>query len=588
MRRSVTAFSLLLVVLAGVFSGPTAATAADPVTEWGYLQVRDGAKLRYTVTRPGGTDRYPVALIFSVYTDGVGATEFPAAETATLGGALLDAGYAVLGVNMRGTGCSGGQWDLFQPALDGYDVVEWAAAQTWSTGDVGMFGFSAPGISQLLTAATRPPHLRAISPNDVSTDFYRDVANPGGITNVTFTGFWTLAARPASSPQSLVYTTALHGDPDCAATIASRPQPNDGRDFLDFATHPYDNAMWEHYSPERVLGQIDVPILTCHAWQDDQVSSHAADWPNLVDTDRTWVVYTNGSHGTCDDYPSPFETMLVDFFDEFVAGKPSGFSGRPHVQIWHESLRVDEPALNKPAWTTTHETLPVPVTPATFYLSQDSTLDSAPASLPGTDFYTYPLPAPNMESNEYASSNAGWKAPPVRGGSVAFTSGLLEQDMEIFGPGSVDLWFSSTAADTDLQVTLTEIRADGAEQYLQRGWLRASHRALDASRATTLLPYHTHAATDAAPLVPEEPTYLRVELNPIGHVFRTGSRIRLRVEAPTGMTGLFGFDYLKTPATNAVHHGVTTPSKLVLGVVPGGSAAAPQPPCDTVISEPCR
>ena len=81
---------------------------------------------------------------------------------------------------------------------------------------------------------------------------------------------------------------------------------------------------------------------------------------------------------------------------------------------------------------------------------------------------------------------------------------------------------------------------------------------------------------------------VRVELNPVGHVFRSGSQLRLRIEAPTSVTGLFGFDYLRTPATNTVHTGAATPSRLVLGVVPGGVAQGPLPSCGTVLSQPCR
>src|SRR5690606_40686389 len=87
--------------------------------------------------------------------------------------------YAVMGVNMRGTGCSAGWFDYFEwrQALDGYDVVEIVARQPWADG-VGLVGKSYPGISQLFVAATQPPSLRAIVPGHVVGDFYRDVVYP--------------------------------------------------------------------------------------------------------------------------------------------------------------------------------------------------------------------------------------------------------------------------------------------------------------------------------------------------------------------------------------------------------------------------
>jgi predicted acyl esterase len=102
------------------------------------------------------------------------------------------------------------------------------------------------------------------------------------------------------------------------------------------------------------------------------------------------------------------------------------------------------------------------------------------------------------------------------------------------------------------------------------------------------LPYHTHLVQDAAALELNQPTLLRVELNPVAHTFRAGSRLRLYVEAPTGLTGLFGFNSIRTPAINTVLHDAAHPSRLVLGVLEDGRAHGSAPPCDTVLSEPCR
>jgi predicted acyl esterase len=160
--------------------------------------------------------------------------------------------------------------------------------------------------------------------------------------------------------------------------------------------------------------------------------------------------------------------------------------------------------------------------------------------------------------------------------------------VEVVGPASADLLVSSTAQDTDLQVTVTEVRPDGQEQWLQRGWLRLSHRKLDAELSTILRPYHTHRESDAAPLTPNTPVLARVEVMPFAHVFRAGSSIRLTVEAPTGVTLGHRFDYLKTPAVNTVHHDPVVGSRLVLGTIPGGRALKPLSACNTVNMEPCR
>ena len=181
-----------------------------------------------------------------------------------------------------------------------------------------------------------------------------------------------------------------------------------------------------------------------------------------------------------------------------------------------------------------------------------------------------------------------WKGQVPPGGSVAYTSPPLKRDMVLAGPASLDLWLSSTAANTDLQATVTEVRPDGRETYVQRGWLRASHRKLDPALSTALRAYQTHLRRDANPLVPGRPTHMRLEVFPFAHAFRKGSRLRVWIEAPTGHTGFWAFAPVPTPATNTVLHNSGHPSRLVVGVVPGAVAHAPLPACDTLRNQPCR
>ncbi len=116
---------------------------------------------------------------------------------------------------------------------------------------------------------------------------------------------------------------------------------------------------------------------------------------------------------------------------------------------------------------------------------------------------------------------------------VAWATQPLDEDNVVIGTGSVDLWLRSTAEDTDLEVTISELRPDGTELYVQSGWLRASHRALSPD-STELRPIPTHLEADAAPLPEGEFTEVRVELFPVAHPFRAGSRIVLSVDAPGG------------------------------------------------------
>jgi predicted acyl esterase len=160
----------------------------------------------------------------------------------------------------------------------------------------------------------------------------------------------------------------------------------------------------------------------------------------------------------------------------------------------------------------------------------------------------------------------------------------------ILGPGSVDLWLRSSGPDTDLQVTLSEVRPDGLEYYVQNGWLRASHRKLNGKRSTSLEPIPTHLEKHAQDLPAGEFSKVRVGLFASAHVFRAGSRIRISVEAPGGDRTRWNFD---TPVTNGVvvneiARTKMQPSRLVLPVVGGIQAPAALPPCPALRGQPCR
>ena len=137
-------------------------------------------------------------------------------------------------------------------------------------------------------------------------------------------------------------------------------------------------------------------------------------------------------------------------------------------------------------------------------------------------------------------------------------------------------------------MTLSEVRPNGTEVYVQSGWLRASHRELDAKASTKISPVHTDLEADARPLPAGRFSKVRVELFPFGHPFRAGSRIRITVDAPGGARPLWAFDTIAdgekvTIATDQQHR-----SRLVLPVVAGVKVPAEAPPCRSLRSQPCR
>ena len=150
---------------------------------------------------------------------------------------------------------------------------------------------------------------------------------------------------------------------------------------------------------------------------------------------------------------------------------------------------------------------------------------------------------------------------------MAYTTPKLGNDIELLGPASVDLWLKSTATDTNLQATITEVRPDGQEVYVARGWLKASQRKLD-QRAST-----HHAGADA-PRVRRRATRagrteaVRVEVFAFDYVFRAGSRIRLVIDTPS-QTGGWNFEPLPNGGVNSILHDSKHPSSIAVGTVPG-------------------
>ena len=182
-----------------------------------------------------------------------------------------------------------------------------------------------------------------------------------------------------------------------------------------------------------------------------------------------------------------------------------------------------------------------------------------------------------------------WQQNPP-GTAASFVSAPFDADTILTGSGAVDLWIRTDAADTDLEVTLSEIRPDGQELYIQSGWLRASQRAL-ADDATELRPVHTHPEADAAPLPAGEWARVNVEVFPFAHPMRAGSMLRLTVDAPGGNRAEWAFDTCRDGEQVDIAIDAEHPSSLVLGTIDPAAAGIAIPdayPTCTLRGEPCR
>ncbi len=545
--------------------------------KWGYITLPDGNKMRYSVLLPEGSGPFPVLIEYDGYASG---------STPDIGESWVKEGYAVMGLNVPGTGCSTGedQWVDESVGAAGAFAVEWAAKQPWSTGKVGMVGYSYSGYDQLWVAAQRPPSLKAIAPGKNVTDPYRDVGYPGGIMNIGFPAAWW-GGFPRTWQAAARIAAEKDGDTECAKTVAENIEKIKRPD-LDLAgwleEDRFFGARYAKKSAMYLTSKIDVPTLGTQAWQDEQVGPRMGYYEDTISPEKMWLIGSNGTHHT--DASPYIREKMKRFYAHFLKGEANGFEREPRVMLPQEmQLTGEDESSLQPTEVATFERLPVPVRPMSLWLRDGGVLgDAAPTGAEGSASYKYPVASPGA-NNPQAE---GFEATAHEDGRLSFTTAALPQALSFYGEASADLWLSATAADTDVQVTLTEVRPDGQEMFVQRGWLRASMRQLDESRSTVLRPWGDFTQAAVKPLVSGEAALMRVEIQKFAHVFRAGSSIRLTIDTPS-QTGYWAFGNLETPSTNTVWFDRTRPSKLVLGYVPYKHAEA-LPSCTLTLRQPCR
>ena len=603
---------------------------------YGYVRMRDGIELSMTVHLPGPATKgpYPTVIEYSGYTPADPKSRQPSTLIAQ------NLGYATVGVNIRGTGCSGGAFQFFEPlqSTDGYDVVEAIAAQPWvANHKVGMVGISYPGITQLFVAQLQPPHLAAIAPLSVIDDTAKGTLAPGGILNPGFAVAWGKDrqhdAQPAPNGQPWANDRIKAGDKQCLANQALHSQAPSVIGEIN-ANKYYTAAVADPLSPELFVHKINVPVYLAGAWQDEQTGGYFANlFDKFTGTKDAWFTAQNGSHTDSLD-PTIF-ARWVQFLSIFVAqqvphqdattGLVSGvvaqqafgvsaplppdpfksvtsyatarriFEEFPRIRILFENGAGAAAGAPLPRFEADLATWPPPHTSAMReYFASGGGLVANPPTTAASDSYVYdPALAQHTtitggDSNVWSQlPNFDWPAAKA-GTDVAYESPPLAHDVVVIGNASVDLWLQSSAPDTDLQATITDVRPDGNEMYVQNGWLRASARKL-APDATQFRPTHTFTQADAQNLQPNTWTEARVEMFPFAYVFHRGSRIRVIIEAPGGTRPRWTFSALPgNGSVNTVGLGGVHASSILLPVVPGVTVVGGQPPCPSLRGEPCR
>jgi uncharacterized protein len=628
-------------------------TAPDPAN-YQYLTTRDGTKLAIDVHTPGGPGPWPTLIEYSGYGY---ATPYGPPQSG-LGSYLPLLGYAVVDVNMRGTGCSGGAYTYFErlQSLDGYDVIETIAHQPWVLGHkVGMLGISYGGISQLFTAATDPPALEAIAPLSV-IDSSQTTQYPGGILNSGFALSWAeqrdrdaLPASP-SGGQPWAYQRIRAGDQTCRHNQALHGEATNLVAEIHRNAHIVP-AVANPLDPVTFVHRIKAPAFVVCQFTDEQTGGHCPDLAQrMTRTRRKWFTFTNGAH--IDSLDPDTLTRLIDFYDLYVEHiappvlspalrteigsvlyqaemRISGitlppdpvqglssyraalakFNAEPEVRVMFDNgagkgpLGDGRPGDPYPAFQAGFRSFPVPGTRAdSWYLGMRGALAAGVPKRGAADRFRWDpgaRRATDLAKPSQAESAPGgvWTASPdyrwtynPAGTAASYVTSPLRSNLVAIGAGAVHVWVKASAPSVDLQATISEVRPDGSETFVQSGWLRADERKLDASQSTLLEPVPTFEAKDVRPLPAGRYTEVTIPLYFEGHAYRRRSRIRLTISAPGGDQPIWAFAKTSPsrPATVWIGHSPTMPSRLILPIVPGVRVPTGLPPCPGLRGEPCR
>ncbi len=497
------------------------------------ITMDDGLVLRADVFRPVAEGRYPALLSYGPYGKGLAfqegyktAWEIMAQQNPdALSGSTnqyqswevvdpekwVPDGYVCVRIDSRGAGRSPGYLchNNARETRDLHLSIEWAAAQPWCSGKVGLNGISYYASNQWRAAATQPPHLAAICAWEGWNDSYRDGNRHGGIICVFRKNWQDMQVKTVQhGVGERGAKSRLTGELVCGPETLSEDELVKNREDMWSAllSRPLDDAYYRERSAD--LSKVTVPLLSAANWGGQGLHTRGNfEGYMRAGSKQKWLEAHGGSHW------APFYTdygvkLQKRFFDYFLKGVDNGWDKQPRVllQVRHPGEKFVERHENE--WPLARTTW------THFYLDpKEMRLATVPVAVEQAITYD------------------------AMGDGVTFSTPPLEQETEITGPIALKLFVSSSTADADIFAVLRVFDPAGKEVVFQgaldphtpiaQGWLRASHRKLDTKLSLPYRPYHTHDEKQL--LTPGQVYELDVEIWPTCIVVPRGYRIALTV-----------------------------------------------------------
>ncbi len=530
---------LLVPILAQLASAPI----SEAIRVEGHVAVpmRDGVKLYADVYRPRREGRFPTLITrtpYGVQRDGM--------HPAVIG--FAQRGYAVVVQDTRGRFESEGAWDPFRnEANDGYDTVEWAAAQPWSSGKIGMHGGSYLGHVQWQAASMAPPHLTAIFPALASTSLYHNTFYHGGAFKLALAYGWGVVRMPNRimnpqywhsepyAPDEWKYENIIWKLPLASIDLESSGQKV--KHFRDWIRHSSYDDYWQAISDEERFGKVKVPAHTFGGWFDLLLGGTLNGYTGLRAKGATeaahagtrmiigpWGHGATQKFGDIDFGPQAMRAifdMEMRWNDRWLKGVDNGIDKEPPVEIFFMGVNQWAKFADWPLPGTEFKPFFLGSGGHANSLRGDGVLSVESRTGAASDGFTYDPnnPVPSHGGNDccgapFPTGPRDQRVVEARSDVLVYSSEILTKPLAIAGPVKMKLSASTDARDTDFVVKLVDVYPDGYAMNLAEGILRARF----------------HGGLDRPELLEPGRAYeFEIDMRGTANVFLAGHRIRVDV-----------------------------------------------------------
>jgi len=572
----------------------------------GSMLTRDGVRLDADLYYPNAPGDFPVLLVRQPYGRAIASTVVYAHPSW-----YAAHGYIVVVQDVRGRGTSEGEFDLFAHEInDGYDSVAWAAQLPRSSGQVGMYGFSYQGMTQLYAAAAQPPALKTICPSMVAYDLYADWAYEGGAFCYQLNLGWAaqLAAETARRQGDLDAYRALYSaartpsslDPVCPRSdLLERLAPDSF--YHDWLAQSDPSADYWQRSPHIHLCNVDLPMLHIGGWFDTFLRGTLKLHHALSDRSQfpqhlwvgPWAHLPWGSWAGAVDFGaaanSPIDVLQIRWFDHFLKGIDIGLLSDPPVCLFEMGSDRWRKFDHFPA--NLQQSFTLGSTGLAAMSDQDGTLQ---LSLNPLQTAFQPENRSDQPPNPDILVHDPWRPVPAQGGHatapagafnraaldcrtdiLTYTTAPLPTDLHLAGAIAVELYCTASTPSFDLCAILSTVKPDGSVFNFSQGYLRvdadlpsSSDAAIGATRAV-----ESEAAEISRP-IPMKPWAIALQPTcifiPQGHALRLSLSASCFPAFPVNPgTGTSPYESCLLEAqviTLSVFTGDANPSRIVLAI----------------------